>query len=564
MNLFYKILKRFLFISTAIMAGISIFAALAVFNTNKTILNSNFHKELFTKNDIYTKTQSVLNNSMAGFISDLKKSSPDNFNQYNKVLLILEKSLTPEMIKYNLDSVREGLFQYFSGERRFLPDIYLSEQAQINADKKIIEEKDESPANALTKIDKINLSAILLYINRSDISDFLFITKSFYFITQTIPGFSLLLFLLFSLIGLIVCVKPIHVIKWIIVTLSTCCLFSLILGLTIIIFNNYIIPSNIYQLTMSIPLQSEVILAYIHDSIMPISTSLLVTSIFLFILTFIIFNLPNFFKTLFSKQIDDNAKKSQRFLKNSVYIIVCFLAVSSIVYKYDITKKSFDDNDLGVALSKLKNVNTVTEVIPAKKEAIYGLNIKLVDAKTKTPIADTQINISGKSSLLKKDFNNISATDSSGIAKFKLDKGTFRISFLQHNFPTGYQLPSPFFFDLKSAGTTIITINLQTMPDDAKEKWGIAEIELLDKDNLPVPNIELSAQTPVYAPGFPDNIHSFTNSEGIAVFKLNEGNYNVNFVETKFPLTYKLPPSVEISISYNILNRYTIRLVDSK
>lgn len=563
MNLFLKTLKKVLFITTAIMSGISIFAALAVFNADRTILNSNFHKDLFTKNNIYSQTQNVINTSMKGFISDLKKNSPDNFKQYNQILSILEKSLTSEMIKFNLDSVREGLFEYFSGTRRFLPDIYLSKQNQTS-DNHITSEEKSSPTKALTKIEKINLSAILLYINRSDITDFLFILKCFYFLIGSIPGFSLLFFLLFSLIGLIVCIKPIHIIKWIIVFLSTCGALALFSGFTLIILNNYIIPSNIYAVTMSVPVQRDVILAYIHDCIYPISTSLLVVGIFLIFLIAIMLYLPKKIPSLFTKDADIIHNKTQRFLKNSVYILICLLAASSIAYKYDITRKAFEDNNFSIALSKLKTVNTVTEVIAAKNEAIYGLNIKVVDRKTKLPVPDIKINISGKSSLLKKEFNLISTTDSLGFAKFMLDKGTFRISFFQNNIPSDYQVPSPFFFDLKSAGTTVITTNLQTIPENAKQKWGIAEIEVLDKNNLPVPDIELSAQTPVFAPGLPDYIFSYTNSEGIAVFKLNEGNYRINFVDTKLPFIYQLPSPIDINISYNLLNRYTVRLAESK
>ena len=129
---------------------------------------------------------------------------------------------------------------------------------------------------------------------------------------------------------------------------------------------------------------------------------------------------------------------------------------------------------------------------------------------------------------------------------------------------TSNSLPSPFFFYLKSVGTTIITINLQKISEASKQKLGIAEIEILDKDNLPVPNIEFSVQSPVFSHDSPDYIYSYTNSEGIAVFRLNEGEYKINFVEAKFPKNLKLPDPIDISISYNTLNRYTIKLVANK
>jgi hypothetical protein len=96
------------------------------------------------------------------------------------------------------------------------------------------------------------------------------------------------------------------------------------------------------------------------------------------------------------------------------------------------------------------------------------------------------------------------------------------------------------------------------------QNWGIAEIEVLDKDNEPVPNLDLAVEGIVAAPGFPNNVLSITNSEGISVFKLNEGNFKVGFSETTFPEQYIVPSSIDVKVTANTVTRYTIRLAENK
>ena len=564
MKPYQKFIKKFLFIMTAVFAGICLFLAFTAYQTNKTLLDAEFHKQLFDENHISTQAQKVLSSSMKEYMSDLKKNSPNTFEQYTGIFSILEKSLTPEMVKINLDSMRQELFQYFKGQRKFLPDIYLSNPTQIKKDNV---SNSNDPTQALTKIDKINLSAILLYINRSDISDTLFELKFIYYAVEATPSFSLLLFLFFFLAGLVLCVKPVHAVKWMSLFLLSFGFFSFITGIGLTLYNAFILPENISPLAMSLPLGSDGIANYLKDCISPISRTLSVIGFLLMLISLGLFYLPIIFRGFFSKTNENSTKQSHkrhRLMKRTAYLLLCLVVVSAIFYKVNITKIDFEDNDFATALSKLKNTNTVTEVISATREALYVLNIKLVDNKTKMPIPNTQMIVSGKSSLLKKSFNEIATTDDTGVAKYTLDKGSFRVSFFPNLFPTNYQIPSPIFMDMKSPGTTLLTINLDMTPENVRQKWGIAEIELLDKDNKPVPNIELSVQSPVYAPGYPDHVFSYTDSEGIASFKLNEGNYTVGVVDSNFPVKYQIPIPINIYLTSHNLNRYTLRLVDVK
>jgi 5-hydroxyisourate hydrolase-like protein (transthyretin family) len=279
-------------------------------------------------------------------------------------------------------------------------------------------------------------------------------------------------------------------------------------------------------------------------------------------MSILLFCIPRFLHYTFRVEQDKIQKPhhSRRALRNFLYIFTFIIIITAIGYKFYTLKKDFEANDFGVIISRVRSVNTVTKIIPAKNDVIYALHVKLLDSKTNKPVKNTQINISGKSG---NSLNQTASTDSDGMAKFTLDKGTFRLSFISYNFPQEYNMPSPFFVDLKSIGTTIITVNLDAS-EASKQKWGIVEVEVLDKDNKPVPNLQLATQGLVLAPGYPNNIFSYTNSEGIAVFKVNEGACKINFTGSKFPAQYQIPPYIDASVVPDAVTRYTIRLVDVK
>src|SRR5690349_11055867 len=94
-------------VATAILAGICLFLTQASLDLNKSVLNPEFHKQLFVKRDIYTYAYNVINNSMTGFANALKVSSPQNYEQHKDIFLALEKSITPEMVKLNINSIDE-------------------------------------------------------------------------------------------------------------------------------------------------------------------------------------------------------------------------------------------------------------------------------------------------------------------------------------------------------------------------------------------------------------------------------------------------------------------------
>jgi hypothetical protein len=258
-----------------------------------------------------------------------------------------------------------------------------------------------------------------------------------------------------------------------------------------------------------------------------------------------------------------NKNRTLSSIKYGACVFIFMLVISVLINKSYIVKKEFLENNFAVVLNKLKNYSTVTKIIPAKDTSIYMLLVKLVDKNDKTPVSDIKMHLLCETSSGKVSGTDI-ISDKNGDARHTLDKGKYRLSFDSDSFPESYQIPPPVFFELKSAGTSIISIELDKVQNLNLNKWGIAEIEVFDKDNIPVPDIELCVEGNPSAPGNPDTLIAVTNSEGIAVFRLNEGSYKIGFSNTAFPTNYKTPTSLDINVIANSIARYSIKLSENK
>jgi len=110
-------------------------------------------------------------------------------------------------------------------------------------------------------------------------------------------------------------------------------------------------------------------------------------------------------------------------------------------------------------ISRLTNSNSYTEVISAKDDTIYMLQIKLVDAKDNSPISGIQINVNGKRTIPK----STTTSQAKPMKPAPLNshwEGNLSPGIFSAEGSTDYILPSPFFYELKSVGTTMLTVNL--------------------------------------------------------------------------------------------------------
>ncbi len=581
MRSFISIMRKGAFIATTFLAGLCLVMLLFFMTVKETTLKSEFHKNLFDKNQIYSVTQNTLNKTVSYYISELDKVKTQDSAKQKELLMLLQKSITSEDVRHNLDSVREELFQYLKGERKFLPDIRVNTQPFLSG-------KDFSgfyngtgiPLDSFSGINKISLSTILQYVNRDDISNCILVLKLFYYIVNVTPGFFLLGLVFFTLVGLILCKKPSEIFKWLSYTLLQLGIMCAVLLAALITYSYSILPSSIYPLEMALPLGKNVILDYFHDCFSPLYLTLSAVSVISICMFFVLIFIPRFLmkrtninsRFKFVKKLQEansepvdtgNPAVKKHHYSNYVYIVLIAAILTGIGFKIHYFKRTFEQNDFSYAFNYLRNANAVTEVIAAKNEAVYTLQVKAVDSKTDTPLPGLKVNVSGRSAITSKTYDITAATDQTGIAKFSLDKGEFRLSYLTADFPTGLQIPASYFFELKTAGTTIITSSINEAKEKEMFKTGIAEIEVLDEKNNPVSGLELQVLGRAAAEGYPDYIYSITGSDGIASFKISEGNYNISFAASKFPSIFKLPPPITVEVKPDSISRYTLRLVKS-
>ncbi|GEM_PF-344392 len=585
MGVLTKILKHTLFIITIVITGLCLFTFILSLNINNTIMNSHYHQKLLIKNDIYSYANKVISTSIDDVLGSLKSQSPNSSGQHAELFKILEKSTSPEMIKMNIDLITEQLFQYFRGERKYLPDLYIDMDTSVIKDE--ASKTDDANLNDASKVSgqikKINLHAILLSLNRTDILDQLNLVKFIYFLLSHLTALSILSAALMLLTIILVFRKTKPIIRWFVLALTFCGIFNLALSIALFVYFNKILPDNIYLINVYIPIKSDLIISYINDLLFPLSFFCLILGIIFPVVSLLIHSfysklakVARVIKVLASKL----PLKSKRVLKYGVMTFIFVSILFGMGYNLYAFKSGYDSNSFSNVVSKLTNSNTVTQVISAKDDTIYTLQVKLIDNTTNQPIPEIQVSATGKSKTPEKYFNIAGITDEDGSTKFTLGQGTFHLSFSSVTFLSDYNLPSPFFYELKTAGTTILTINLDKK-EIAKPADGIGEIEVLDENNIPIENVELYLEDEIMLESEQNSeqdkeegdhsslgssdaknakYYSMTNKEGIAVFKIPQGTYHTGFSDSKFPEGYVLPEVFEMSISSDYVTRYTIRI----
>ncbi|MDP4094845.1 MAG: hypothetical protein Q8920_15980 [Bacillota bacterium] len=549
-------IRKTAYISSAILAGILVFLFQTCLSLSAVQLSNSFHKELFEKHSIYSHVSDVISSSMDSYLNSLKKSSPEEYSQHSEIFDMLNKSTTPDMISKNLDSISNGLFDYFTGKTSFLPDLYLNSQ-KVSSNGYI--QKDPS---AIAGIGKINLNAVLLYINRNDIVNYLAFIRFVYYAVKQVENLSLMFLIFAVIIAVVLCKKALELLKWFGIALTVYGILSLLSGISLFIFKNLILPSGISPIAMSLPLPRDVILSYIRDCLTPAIIIMSGAAVICFVIWAALRKITgNFSRPAVPENIENKyTPSSNRILKVTVFSLICVLMASITFFKVHTITRDFESNDFSSVIYKIRNVSTSTKVIAASGDTIYMLQINLVDQNDNKPVPNTKINISGKSSVNNQTYNETGKTDFSGIAKFYPDKGSYYLSFLTEDFPSQFVMPSPVFIELKTAGTTIMTVNLKPNEIDNPLSSGIIEVEVLDSRNKPISGIELSINNPAPSLGHPDAVHAYTDSSGIAVFKISEGSYRAFFEEAKLPSKYALPAQIDVSVKADETTRYEIRL----
>jgi hypothetical protein len=565
---FKAVLRKIIILITAVIAGICIFATIASAMLDNSLFNQIPHKKLFEKYGIYSYIGNTAKNYFSEYSKNLGKDSPDNIKQQQELVSLIDKALTQEMISMNINSIMDGLVSYFKSETRFLPDLYLKPASEVGTVKNEAGTSNPTAANSLAGIDRINSSIILMYMNRTDISDKLMVVRLFQFALSKLPLISCILVVICLLCGYLAVGRKKHLFAWYKITLLTAGVIFFVCAIALLAFIYLFLPRSIEIKSLFAVLPESVTSGYIKDWLSPYILLLSVSGAIAFslipLLKYITFKVENskiisYISRRFS--VIENIKKNPaitkyaRIIVSSVFLLV--LIIFSIV-QLQIARNEFHSKDLTVALDRMKGITAFSRVVYAKDAAVYALEIRIVDKKTELPVQGIQMHITGKSANKGTAFDLLKTSDTEGKAKVMLDEGSFNISFSYDKFPEEYIMPSPYYFKIESAGTTVLTISLDKM---VPKNPGIIEIQILDKENKPVNGLELELESVDTIENQAMKTFSFTNTEGIAAFRTAEGKYKVTVLSAGFPAEYEILQPIDTEVVSDVTSRYSIRLV---
>ncbi|NJD02608.1 MAG: EscU/YscU/HrcU family type III secretion system export apparatus switch protein [Ruminiclostridium sp.] len=566
-------LRKFSFLLSALIAGMCLFAAIAAARLENSLFDSELHKKLLDKYDIYSQTGCVLKTSLDEYLMTPDTSSPENLKQQEQLVSLIKKAIKPEMIRLNIDSISAGLLKYFKNKTRFLPDIYINpvhgkspHELQTNTEK-----VGNVPGESLAEIDKINLSVLLMYMKRSDIIDKLSVIRLFQFALAKTPLLAGLLFAIALLSGLFIAKNKKELTGWAGITAVTAgCAFAAS-GASLLFYLYYVLPANHSFISLSVPLQDESAVSYMQNWLHPVILFLLIAGIAAIIsgplfklLSRIVpgwKNIVRFIKSLPAKngRIEIYGRK---FSIKSAFAAISLLSIFLFSYLYfGHIKSEFLSYDLTVAVERMKGITAFSRVVYAQDAAVNTLELRMLDRKTNTPVQGIHTKITGRSAIDGNSYNEAVTSDYEGKSKATLDIGSFKLSFDSTQFPDEYKLPPPYLFEMEAAGSTVITISLDKVEEP---KPGVIEIQVLGKDNLPLKSIELALEnietiTETVPAG---SVYSFTNLEGIAAFRTEAGTYRISFLANGFPTEYVLPSPMEINLDSDKTDKYSIKLAE--
>lgn len=452
--------RKITFYITAVITGIMICTAVLSLSLKAIQFNSGYQKQLFVKNDIYSHVQNIVESSMSDLAGSFEKSQ-DESDKGNQILSIVNDISSKEIIGKNLDLLRNGLLEYFRGEKQLLPDLYLPDKSL-----------SPQPGSA-ESFGKVNLNAILGIMNRQDISNSLSYIRFMYFIIENIPETALVILVLMVFIGVNMCKNAKELLHWAKAVFSSFGISCIFVGIMFIALNYIIIPSKLSALILSLPLPREAVFSYITLCLMPSVIIMLISSIISLLLFKHSSSIYEYFsKSKYLKKIKSKVKETRvsKPLKFTTYSLLGILLIGLTASGFTNIRNEFRENNFAEVIANLKSVNTSTKVIAAMNDSIYTLQIELMDSETNTPLQNVIFTVRGVSeNSIQSAFTNSSITDTDGHAKLTMDRGNYFLSFDSIDFPKAYKIPSPIYFELKEPGTTIITITLEPQAENTTE-----------------------------------------------------------------------------------------------
>ena len=444
----------------AIVTGMLVFVSAALYRTDVDLLSSSRHMLLLSSYDIYSKVGTTVENTLQTYLELPEELTSTAKKESESIPSKDKNTVSPEIIRLNVDGIVNGMLQYFKGNTAFLPDIYLhpvntASPSVLTAMDGNIEEPALKPITDMS-IDKVNLSAILMYINRQDISNVLQFIRLLHQGAENVPAILLIMALSCSLYIALMAKSRDELFKSAVLITGTIGLSGIVTATLLLYWLKVLLPSDISILAMSLPLSVDMIIGYTTDLCKPVLLFLLLTGL-LFPLSLLFPKLIKSCRSISSKEGKCLALHRLKYLFGILLVIfLSTAAFKSSVLLEDLRQKGFTST-----YEKISGVNTQMKVIPAMNDTVYTLEIKLLEKNSGTPVSGALIEVNGKTVVDKKTIDLNKSSDTEGTARFSVQAGTFRIGFLPEMFPNGFILPAPSFVNITAAGTTTITINLE-------------------------------------------------------------------------------------------------------
>lgn len=492
----YAQFKSAAFNLLAVMTGLMLFAAAAIYVTDSSVLSPARHLELASKYNIYSGVSGLINKTI-GTMSDAlsgntRVETQDKAADKNQAvstndgikLFAADSSEQEKLIQLNVDNMINGMMKYFNGGSSFLPDIYLqlpdTIQKSSRASNKISADNSlKLPSISGAGIDKINLSAVIMYTNRYDVSDDFTLIRLLHNIAAKLPIILASTSLAAFLAGLLLKSNKKKVGEFIKLSAVTIGIAGFIFTGAIIYLINVTIPSVLKSQTQLISVPAEVISGYASSLLQPaiilfISFALMLPASFLASKSIRAFQGVSIsgaakpFKAENSSAISNNNYNSnntftvltgKRLHIIAVSLSAMFLAVA--LANTSILLNKLESNGFAGVFGRVAGINPQIEVIPAMNQTVYSLEVRLQDKKSGLPITDVLVDITGGKTGSARAISLNKLSDTEGSARFFVHQGYYQVSFPSEMLPAGYKQPAPITVDVETAGTTLVTIDLE-------------------------------------------------------------------------------------------------------
>ncbi len=408
----------------SMVTGILLFLSSFSFMLNSIFFNSEFQKEAVSKLGI------------GGYVIHLadEMSSEDGLLQ-NKTVHVFGDIVTSDLINRNVQSLIDGLIQYFKGNTNTLPDIHLPDFTDNAGVARGFDIDEGYP-------EKINLHGLLMMLGEPRITDIILVINLFQFILSQIPYLCFFIMTMFCTMMFHKSAAPTEICIRIQFTAAVYTILCVSSGFLIQLLL-YLQSLNYFSFDhMPEFVSGRVLSGYITYCANSLSAQLIVSGIILFggVYSAIFFlkrsNQKSFshpsivicyFKPVFQRATSSYIKHTGLLTKKAAVTTLLIITLLTIGFHLQVHLmfQNFSDRNLSQAVAFIYGTNPFYQVIDARNDQVYLLHVKVSDKMSGQPVEGLTIRVSNRD---KNDFEYIEyCTDAEGSAIFSLDQAGFKL-----------------------------------------------------------------------------------------------------------------------------------------